>query len=187
MTWKITLCRPPVLLAIDQVNHFYAKTAYHDIHSEILMPNRLLLVKAFQEALKGIRRVCYFYVVATWNLKYLTNTKRPVPNWCAPKTFQIPTTQLERSKPSLSPLIQPLHPLQRLNWNPLYSKGKVHPCLSPRTWTRVKRTHWTAPFSPGIKSPGSSSLHLQKQRLVLGSLTTGPRTFYQTVTLFVLC
>ncbi|KAJ3024161.1 37S ribosomal protein S23 mitochondrial [Thoreauomyces humboldtii] len=43
--------RPSVLLAVDQVNAFYCKTAYHNTDSQVITANQLAVVRSFSDIL----------------------------------------------------------------------------------------------------------------------------------------
>ncbi|KAI8846462.1 mitochondrial ribosomal death-associated protein 3-domain-containing protein [Chytridium lagenaria] len=44
--------RPPFIIAVDQLNALFTKTAYHDTDSTILLSDRFELINAFQEVLE---------------------------------------------------------------------------------------------------------------------------------------
>ena len=49
--------RPPVLLAIDQVNGLYSRTAYYDVESKVVTADRFNLPRSFIRFLNGERKV----------------------------------------------------------------------------------------------------------------------------------
>ncbi|KAJ3038513.1 37S ribosomal protein S23 mitochondrial [Rhizophlyctis rosea] len=49
--------RPPVLIAIDQVNGLYSRTAYRDVHSKVITADRFNLARSFIKFLNGERKL----------------------------------------------------------------------------------------------------------------------------------